>query len=210
MGKAEERGKEGKKVRPPEIASPVTPGVPAGFVEIGRIVAAQGLKGEVRVYPDSDFPERFVEVGTRWLLLPGQSEPQSVELVSGRYLEGKGLYILQLKGITDRNQAEALRGAMLLVSADDRPPLEEDEFHVLDLIGLEVFDQQGTLVGRVVQVIPAGNDLLEVERPSSSDGTAKPDRVLIPFVKAIVPVVDLDQKRIEITPPPGLIDPVEE
>jgi 16S rRNA processing protein RimM len=203
-------GNGGKKTPFPKVSSPSATTVPVGFIEIGRIVAAQGLRGEVRVNPDSDFPERFVEGGTRWLLLPGQTEPQTVELVCGRYLEGKGLYILQLKGIADRNQAEALRGARLLVPVDDRPPLEEDEFHVLDLIGLEVFDQQGTFVGRVTQVIPAGNDLLEVERPSPADGITKPDHVLIPFVKAIVPVVDLDQKRIEITPPPGLIDPVEE
>ncbi|MGI0487396.1 ribosome maturation factor RimM [Pantanalinema rosaneae CENA516] len=170
------------------------------FVEIGKIVAAQGLKGEVRIYPSSDFPERFLQPGKRWIQRSPNSEPQAIELVKGRYLDGKGLYVLQFAQVDDREAAEALIGSKLLVPQSDRPPLEEDEFHILDLIGLEVIDQATqTLVGKVVRLIPAGNDLLEVER---SDQTT----VLIPFVKAIVPVVDLAQRRIEITPPAGLID----
>lgn len=170
------------------------------FVEIGKIVAAQGLKGEVRIYPSSDFPERFLQPGKRWIQRSPNSEPQAIELVKGRYLDGKGLYVVQFAQVDDREAAEAIVGSKLLVPQSDRPPLEEDEFHILDLIGLEVVDQATqTVVGQVVQLVSAGNDLLEVER---SDQT----RVLIPFVKAIVPIVDLEQRRIEITPPAGLID----
>lgn len=181
------------------------------WIEIGKIVAAQGLNGEVRVYPDSDFPERFLEPGKRWLLLPGQAEPQPIELVQGRYLHGKGLYVIQFAGVDDRNGAEALQGTKLVVPSSDRPPLEEDEFHVLDLIGLEVYDQASQMfIGTVTRVVPAGNDLLEVKRPFQNDGTQpekkQSDTILIPFVKPIVPVVDVPQKRIEITPPKGLID----
>ncbi|UIE37029.1 ribosome maturation factor RimM [Leptodesmis sichuanensis A121] len=180
----------------------------AGFIEIGRIVGAQGLTGEVRVYPSSDFPERFLEPGNRWLLPPGATDPKLIELVQGRYLESKGLYIVQIAGITDRNQAEALRNSVVLVSEQDRPLLEEDEFYILDLIGLEVFDQASqTLIGTVINVLSAGNDLLEVQRnlDQTSDRVST-KTVLIPFVKAIVPVVDLSQHRIEITPPAGLIE----
>jgi 16S rRNA processing protein RimM len=195
------------------------------WLEIGKIVGVQGLKGEVRVYPNSDFPERFLEAGQRWLLHPGQPEPEAIELLSGRYLQGKGLYVLQLAGITERNQAEALRDCRLMVPETDRPSLEEDEFHVLDLIGLEVFEQATQKrLGVVADVLSAGNDLLEVKldlqhetapNPAQTEPIegrnhkpkAKPtDTVLIPFVKAIVPVVDLEQKRIEITPPEGLIE----
>lgn len=159
----------------------------------------------MRIYPNSDFPERFLEPGTRWLAKPGQKNPQPIELVHGKYLDGKGLYVIQIKGITDRDQVEALRGSTLLVPASDRPQLEEDEFLVLDLVGMEVYDQATqTHVGKVIQVIPAGNDLLEVERPDSASN--KSQTILIPFVKAIVPIVDLEQRRIEITPPAGLID----
>ncbi|NJL35812.1 MAG: ribosome maturation factor RimM [Leptolyngbyaceae cyanobacterium RM2_2_4] len=175
--------------------------VDTGWLEIGKIVGVQGLKGEVRVYPNSDFPERFEQPGRRWLLRPGATEPEQIELVSGRYLNGKGLYVLQIKGIGDRTQAEALKDCRLLVPESDRPPLEEGEFHVSDLLGLKVFDQATqALVGTVVDVFAAGNDLLEVELSESGAKT------LIPFVKAIVPVVDLQQRRIEITPPAGLIE----
>lgn len=170
------------------------------FVEIGKIVAAQGLKGEVRIYPSSDFPERFLQPGKRWIQRSPDAEPQAIELVKGRHLDGKGLYVLQFAQVDDREAAEALIGSKLLVPQSDRPPLEEDEFHILDLIGLEVFDQSTqTLVGTVITLVSAGNDLLEVQR---ADQTT----VLIPFVKAIVPIVDLEQRRIEITPPVGLID----
>lgn len=197
------------------------------WLEIGKIVAAQGLKGEVRVYPDSDFPERFEQPGQRWLLRPGATEPEPVELRRGRYLSGKNLYVLQFAEVTNRDQAESLRGAALLVPESDRPALEEDEFHVVDLIGLEVYNQYTqTVIGTVVDVIPAGNDLLEVELTPTSEAqaaadpsdsiepldedldpeTPEPKTVLIPFVKAIAPIVDLDAKRIEITPPAGLIE----
>jgi len=63
----------------------------SSWLEIGKIVAPQGLDGEVRVYPSSDFPERFLEPGRRWLRRTGAGEPQPVELLFGRYIPGKGL-----------------------------------------------------------------------------------------------------------------------
>lgn len=133
------------------------------WLEIGRIVAPQGLNGEVRVYPSSDFPERFLEPGERWLLRPNATEPESIQLQSGRFLEGKGLYVLKIQGIRYRDQSEKLRGATLLVPESDRPWLDDDEYHVMDLLGLPVFHHHtGIRIGTVQDVIPAGNDLLEV------------------------------------------------
>jgi 16S rRNA processing protein RimM len=167
------------------------------WIEIGTIVAPQGLKGEMRVYSNSDFPERFEQPGTRWLLKQGATEPEAVS---------KGIYIIELAGVENRDKAEALRDSKLMVPASDRPPLEEDEYHVLDLIGLPVFNQlTGEDIGVVVDIIPAGNDLLEVQR-HPVEGKTKPVKVLIPFVKEIVPIVDLEQKRIAIAPPPGLLE----
>ncbi|MCY7284901.1 MAG: ribosome maturation factor RimM [Cyanobacteria bacterium CAN_BIN43] len=177
------------------------------WLKIGKIVAAQGLKGEMRVYPDSDFPQRFEQPGERWLLRPGATEPEKIQLVSGRSLAGKGLYVLRFVGVNSREQAEALRDCHLVVKESDRPPLEEGEFHVMDLIGLEVFDQvTQARVGTVTDVFAAGNDLLEIAL-THLEGNPK---VLVPFVEAIVPIVDLTGRRIEITPPAGLIPaPVE-
>ncbi|MFN6487875.1 MULTISPECIES: ribosome maturation factor RimM [unclassified Nostoc] len=200
------------------------------WLEIGKIVAPQGLSGELRVYPVSDFPERFEVPGKRWLLCSGDTEPQPIELLAGRYISNKNLYVIKLAGVENCNQAETLRGCTLMVPASDRPQLGEDEYHVLDLIGLEVFMQaSGELVGTVVDIIPAGNDLLEVklhpsfttdkgqmtntsapfdfaQGKSLSTSDKKQKTVLIPFVEAIAPVVDLKSHRIEITPPPGLLE----
>lgn len=133
------------------------------WLEIGRIVAPQGLNGEVRVYPNSDFPERFLEPGERWLLRPNASEPESIQLEGGRFIEGKGLYVIRLAGIHYRDQSEKLRGAKLLVPESDRPYLEDDEYHVMDLLGVAVFHHHtGEQIGTVKDVMTAGNDLLEI------------------------------------------------
>lgn len=196
-------------------SSPQSPlPTPDEWLEIGKIVAPQGLAGELRVYPESDFPERFEVPGTRWLWHPGDQEPQPVELLSGRYVEGKNLCIISLAGVENRNDAEALRDYKLMVPASDRPQLGEDEYHVTDLIGMLVFMQEsGELVGEVVDVISAGNFLLEVQLhqpdepvPEAASPPKSPKKLLIPFVKAIAPVVDLPSRRIEITPPPGLLE----
>jgi len=200
------------------------------WIEIGTIVAPQGLKGELRVYPNSDFPERFEQRGQRWLQRPSESEPQPIELLGGRFIPGKGIYAVKLAGVETREQAEALRDSRLYVPMSDRPQLGEDQYHVLDLIDLEVFNQlTGELIGVVVDVFSAGNDLLEVQLhkqpepappkpevapPTRTSKQRKPKRqvphkpatILIPFVKAIAPVVDLNSRRIEITPPPGLLE----
>ncbi len=180
-------------------STPVSDPLP-GWLEIGRIVAPQGLKGELRVYPTTDFPERFETPGQRWLLRSPTQPPEAVELQGGYYLDSKGLFIIRLAGVTTRDQAEALRGAVLLVPESDRLPLAPEEFHWTDLIGLEVIDQQTqAAIGRVVGIVPAGNDLLEVEL------TTAPTTVLIPLVREIVPVVDLVAQKIEINPPSGLL-----
>ena len=204
------------------------------WIEIGRIVAPQGLKGDIRVYSSSDFPERFTEPGKRWLLSPGQIEPRSIELLRGRYLPSKGLYVIELAGIENREQAEALRNSQLLIEQGDRPQLEVDEFYVPDLIGLTVINQLNRkVIGKVISIIFAGNDLLEVEKISTDTPTIskvvednlqqksrksrrirhqkktqspKSKNILIPFVKAIVPIVNFEQSIIEINPPEGLID----
>ena len=190
------------------------------WLEIGKIVSPQGMKGEMRVYPETDFPERFEVPGKRWLLRANATEPEEVELVKGRFLEGKNLYVIQLRGVKYRDEAEELRGCKLLVPEGDRPELGEDEYHLMDLVGLPVFMQDdGKLIGTVVDLINAGNDLLEVRLEEEGEGVEGGEReegvdskiqnaknVLIPFVKAIVPVVDLEAGRIEITPPTGLLE----
>ncbi|MCX5947453.1 MAG: ribosome maturation factor RimM [Cyanobacteria bacterium] len=174
---------------------------------VGKLVAAQGLQGELRVLPMSDFPQRFTRPGRRWLQGRPPQPPRVVELLRGRQLPGKELFVVQLDGIDSREAAEALVGLELLVAANDRPPLQPGEFHLLDLVGLEARllesdGSPGALIGRVRDLLHAGNDLLEIERP----GEPGPSPLLIPFVQAIVPVVKLKEGWIGLTPPPGLLD----
>ena len=199
----------------PQPAAPpgVATAAPPELLVVGRLVGAQGLGGELRVLPLSDFPERFTRRGTRWLQAKGKPA-QSVELRSGRQLPGKELFVVRIAGIDSRDAAEALVGQEFLVPAADRPPLAEGEFHLLDLVGLEVRlladvpPAEGgadAVIGRVLDLIHAGNDLLEVERTAAAPGGAG-RRVFIPFVEAIVPVVNLAEGWIGITPPPGLLE----
>ena len=206
-------------------------GDPGDLLEVGRLVSAQGLQGELRLNPLSDFPERFTVPGQRWL--QGRTGPaKAVTLLSGRQLPGRELYVLRLEGVNDRSSAEALVGHALLVPASDRPPLAEGEFHLLDLVGLEVrLLADGGVIGRVTDLLHAGNDLLEVELAAAPDtapdaapdpgqpaeagpapgsglpaGPTKPRRILIPFVEPIVPEVNLAEGWLGITPPPGLLE----
>jgi 16S rRNA processing protein RimM len=169
---------------------------------VGKVVAAQGLQGELRLLPLSDFPQRFTKPGRRWLQRR-QDPPRPVELRGGRQLPGKQLYVVRLGGVESREAAEALVGEQLLVLASDRPKLAQGEFHLLDLVGLEVrLLEQGQSIGRVLDLLHAGNDLLEVELNAEWGARV----ILIPFVTAIVPEVHIQAGWIGLTPPPGLLE----
>jgi 16S rRNA processing protein RimM len=184
------------------------------WLPVGQVVGVQGLRGELRVNPASDFPERFTVPGTRWLR-GRNGAVKAIELMAGRQLPGKSLFVVRFEGINDRTAAEALVGQTLLVRADDRPDLADGEFHLLDLVGLEVRvnadGETGSaavgsgavgseVIGTVTDLISGGNDLLEVEL---RDGGR---RVLIPFVETIVPAVHLEEGWLLLTPPPGLLE----
>lgn len=178
------------------------------WVEIGTIVAPQGLRGEVRIQSVSDFPERFERAGKRGLQAPNGGEIREIQLLKGRYIPGKNIYIVRLSGVDDRTSAEALRGYTLLADKNDRPRLESDEYHVSDLVNLEVYHHvTGEKVGVITDIFSAGNDVLEVSLSDKGETPGEErSKALIPFVKAIVPVVDLDRQRVEIDPPAGLLE----
>ncbi len=169
------------------------------WLTVGKLVAAQGMGGELRINPSSDFPERFTKPGQRWLK-EDNTEPKAIELLAGRQLPGKSLYVVRFAGVNNRTAAEALVGQKLLVPSSDRPSLEEGEFHLLDLVGLEArLTSTGPAIGQVTDLTAAGNDLLEIELLSGR-------KVLVPFVEAIVPEVQPSQGWLRLTPPPGLLE----
>jgi 16S rRNA processing protein RimM len=184
------------------------------WLEIGTIVAPQGLEGELRVLSVSDFPERFQKRGVRGIQGIQGGEIREITLLRGRELPGKNVYVIKLEGVENREQAEALRGYKLWANKLEKPRLKADEYHVSELVNLEVYHHlTGEKIGVVVDIFWAGNDILAVQleanlaplkkKSSSSDSEA---RALVPFVKEIVPLVDLKAARIEITPPPGLLE----
>ena len=94
------------------------------WLTVGQLVAAQGMQGELRINPSSDFPERFTLPGQRWLK-ERNGEPRPIELLTGRQLPGRSLYVVKFAGVNNRNAAEALVGQNLLVPSSDRPNLAE-------------------------------------------------------------------------------------
>ena len=170
------------------------------WLSVGKIVGVQGLQGELRVNPASDFPERFTAPGPRWLRSRKESEPTEIQLKKGRQLPGKSLFVVRFEGVENRSAAQTLVGQELLVSADDRPELADGEFHMLDLVGLEArLAADGPALGTVTDLISGGSDLLDIT-------TTDDRKLLIPFVEAIVPEVQLKGGWLLLTPPPGLLE----
>jgi 16S rRNA processing protein RimM len=165
----------------------------------GVALRAHGLQGEVVVDLHTDSPdERFAPGSTLVARRPG--EPDGVLTVeSARPHSGRML--VRFAEAPDRSAAESLRGTRLLVSASSSaPPEDPDEFHVHQLQGLRAELEDGTVVGTVGDVIHGpGGELLVLVREDAPDA-------LVPFVHAIVPTVDLDNGRIVLTPPEGLLD----
>ncbi len=165
------------------------------LIRIGQVTAPHGVRGAVRVYPTTDFPERFVTL--KRVMIDGPAR------AVGARFRGfvKNLVILELEGITDRNQAERLRGADLLVPREEVHPLPEGYYYDFDIIGIEVVDPDGRQLGRVVEVDHTSpvHDLYVVE-------TAPGKRYLVPAVRRFVKEIDLETGRMVIDPIPGLLE----
>jgi 16S rRNA processing protein RimM len=167
---------------------------PADRVLLGEIGAAQGLKGEVRLRSYTEEPAAIARYGA---LL--DEAGRSIEILSVR-VTPKAL-IARIKGITDRNAAEALARTKLYIPRDRLPARQTDEWYHADLIGLAALSQDGGTVGTVVAVQNFGaGDLLEV-KPAQGGAT-----VLVPFTRDTVPEVDVEGGRLTLNPPEGLFE----
>lgn len=160
---------------------------------LGAIGGAFGVRGEVRLKSFCAIPEDIAAYGALFT-----EDGRSFEVtLTGRISNGLSA---RLSGVTTREAAEALRGQRLHAARSALPSLPDDEFYHADLLGLDVFDTGGALLGRVKAVLNHGaTDLLELHRPGEA-GT-----LLLPFTRAIVPTVDLAAGRIVADPPEGLL-----
>ncbi|MET8332549.1 ribosome maturation factor RimM [Streptosporangium canum] len=165
---------------------------------IGRIGRPHGLRGDVSVEVRTDDPERRFAPGTAVVTDPASAGPLVIE--SRRW--HSGVLLVRFEGVNDRNRAEDLRGTTLVIDSADIPPSDDpDEFYDHQLIGLAVVTPGGERVGEVSDVLHHGQDLLVVRRGGAE--------VYVPFVKALVPVVDLDKGILVVDGPAGLLDPDE-
>jgi 16S rRNA processing protein RimM len=171
------------------------------WIEVGRVSRPHGVQGEVRVVPSTDNPDRFTpdsvlyaRPGRAGVAGPRPREQKRLTISVAR--GGEGFPILRFEEVTDRDAAEALRDYILEVRSSQLPELEEDEFYPFDLVGLEVHDERGAIIGRVKDVVdsPAHGLLVITGGRDTTDAAAYDPgswEELIPFVKAAVPVVAL-------------------
>jgi 16S rRNA processing protein RimM len=168
---------------------------------IGRIVRPHGIRGEVLVDVRTDEPGERFEAGSVLSTDPAGAGPLTVEYARGHAQGGRQRLIVAFAEIADRTAAEDARGVSLLVDGGDLvDPDDPDEFHDHHLVGLTAVSVDGADIGEVIRVehLPAA-ELLVVRREDGREA-------LVPFVKAIVPEVDLAGGRIVLTPPEGLFD----
>ena len=169
---------------------------------IGLITSCHGINGQVKVKSLSDFEERFLKPGIRWLQKENES-PSQIKLISGFKQPGKETFVIKIEGINTRNHAEQLKKFKILVKTDTLPKLKKEEFHLLELINLEVRTLENDklkTIGKVINLENEKNNLLIVELFKNQK------KVLIPFVKEIVPLVDIKNNFLIINPPNGLLE----
>jgi 16S rRNA processing protein RimM len=172
------------------------------WLTVGLITSCHGINGQVKVKSLSDFEERFIKPGMRWLQKANEP-PSKIELISGFKQPGKETFIVKLQGINTRNHAEQLKKFKILVKTDKLPKLKNDEFHFLELMHLEVKTLENNelkTIGKVINLENEKNNLLVIELFKNQK------KVLIPFVKEIVPLVNVKNNFLIINPPNGLLD----
>ena len=177
-------------------------------VVIGRIGRPHGVKGEVSVEVRSDEPERRFADGSvlgtrtpRGLAPTRPDQPASLTVLRTRWHQAR--LLVTFAELADRTAAEAVRGLTLVTEIDlSEAPEDPEEFYDHQLVGLAAVTTDGAPVGEVTDVIHgAGQDLLALRTPDGRE-------VLVPFVTALVPVVDVPGGRLEVADRPGLLTPL--
>jgi len=173
--------------------------MPSEGVVVARIGKAHGLRGEVTVHLRTDAPQERFLPGSRFNTEPSAGGPPLGPLVLRSARDHNGVLLLAFEGIEDRTAAEGLRGVTLTADAAPAPP-EQDAWYEAELVGLAVLTADGTRVGHVaaVEQRPA-QDLLVLTLPDGGEAR-------VPFVRALVPVVDVAGGTVVIDPPEGLLE----
>lgn len=187
------------------------------LIEIGVVGPPHGVKGEFKVQSLTDWPQERLGIrGSRYLKAPEsklqsrraqQPGIQKVKLMYGRQsvYKGREVWIVKIKGINSPEEAQEIRGYTLMVHESVREELEDDdEFYIQELIGLSVdMAESGEHIGTVVDLLDGTGtyDVLQIRLAADEECIA-----MLPFAKDIVPIVDLEQGVMKVTPPEGLLD----
>jgi len=172
--------------------------LPADAVEVGRILDAWGIKGWFKVLPYSASPQALFS-SKRWYLLPPERGPRvfdgPVLLAIREAREHADAVVASAHDVADREAAEALRGARIFIARSSFPTPQPDEYYWVDLIGLEVINREGVMLGKVRDLLPTGPQTVLVVTDKQGDSAHER---MIPFVSAYVDAVDLPQRQIRV------------
>jgi 16S rRNA processing protein RimM len=164
------------------------------------VVKPHGVRGEVKVIPETDDPGRLADLGRVFVgPSPERASVRAIEGVRFQPTKRGTVALVRFAHVADREAADALRGLGVYAAEADLPALGEGEVFLHDLIGLDVVTEAGEAVGTVGDVLTGPQNLLVVRRPGRPDA-------LVPDVDAIVTEIDLDAERVTIRPPEGLLD----
>jgi 16S rRNA processing protein RimM len=168
-------------------------------VVVGRVAKAHGISGELAVDVRTDSPETRFALGS--VLTAKLRDGTSRNLTVAAARNHSGRLLVRFEEVLTRDVAETLRGTLLLGSTEDLPPTgDPDEFYDHELEGLTAELVDGTRVGTVLEIVHGlGGELLVVKRENG-------DETLVPFVREIVPTVDIAGRRVVLDPPEGLLD----
>jgi 16S rRNA processing protein RimM len=162
-------------------------------VVVGEILAPHGVRGTVRVFPLTEYGQRFKAGATFCALLPN-GEQRWVTIRRSQRFQQK-FWLIDIEGCQTREDAETLRGATLNITAAMRAPLRRGRYYVSDIVGMNVVTTDGRALGVITEVLQTGsNDVYVTER------------VLIPATKEVVKEIDVAGKRMVVEAVPGLIE----
>jgi len=165
---------------------------------IGKVLAPHGIAGQVRVFPYSDYPERVVYLNDVILQVDKEKRKMTVEKATRH---GHN-WLLKFSEVESREEAEKLRDGLVFITREERMPLPEGSYYHDQLIGLDIYTEEGQYLGKLSNVITrGGHDQLIIKL---DDRAGK--ETMIPAVKEFIRQVDLEEGKAVVNLPEGLLD----
>ncbi|MBP1048248.1 ribosome maturation factor RimM [Enterococcus sp. BWM-S5] len=168
------------------------------YLNVGKIVNTQGIKGEVRVISQTDFPELRYKKGSVLTLFQDGKKP--IQLVIKSHRKHKNFDIVSFEEHPNINDVEKYRDGILKIEKDNVGELDDNEFYYHEIIGLTVLDEEGIELGKIKEILsPGANDVWVVQRIKKRD-------LLLPYIESVVKKVDVANGQVIVEIPEGLID----